>query len=86
MAQPLPTRTRTDRFGDSWTVFTGPDARRLRLQIEAEQDEALARYHADPSPENLAALLSHDGIQEEIARRWEAEQAKLSTLKNRKAA
>lgn len=72
----LPTRVANYRFGETRVVYTGPDARRLRAEIEAEQDEALARFHADPSPENLAALLSHDGIQEEIGRRWEAEQAR----------
>lgn len=34
-------RLKTDRFRDSWTVHTGPDARRIRREIGRERDAAL---------------------------------------------
>ena len=54
----LPTRVRTDRFGDTWRVYTGPDARRLRRQLERAAEAALAAYDADPSPDNRAAFVA----------------------------
>lgn len=63
------THLRSDRFGDTWTVHTGPAANAIRRTIKREQEAALSRYDADPSPENRAALLSHEGVEAEIGRR-----------------
>lgn len=52
----MSTRIRTDRFGDTWTVNTGPEARRIRREIEAKRDAALARYDANPTMANLKAF------------------------------
>lgn len=62
-------RLRTDRFGDTWRVHTGPLAREIRHTIHREQEAALARYDADPTPENRAAILSADQVEAEVARR-----------------
>lgn len=67
----MPTRTRIDRFGDTWKVQIGPEARRLRKEIEAEQEAALARYDLDPSPENREAFAAIADTEGEIARRIE---------------
>lgn len=65
----LPSRTRTDKFGDPWTTYTGPLAREIRRTIHREQEAALARFDADPTPENRAAILSADQVEAEVARR-----------------
>jgi hypothetical protein len=63
------TRIRTDQFGDTWSVHTGPEARRIRREIECEFEQALARYDADPSPANRAACDALSNTQAEIGRR-----------------
>ena len=65
----LPTRLRTDRFGDTWRVHTGKEAARLRAEIARESEEALKRYDADPSPANLKAFAALADVEGEIARR-----------------
>ena len=50
------TRVRRDRFHDCWEVHTGPEAIRIRREIEARRDEALARYDANPTMANLKAF------------------------------
>lgn len=50
------TRILSDRFKDTWTVNSGREAARIRREVKAEQEEALARYDEDPSEANKAAF------------------------------
>jgi len=65
----LPTRIRTDKFGDTWRVHTGKEAARLRADIAREAEVALARYDADRTPANLKAFAALADVEGEILRR-----------------